>query len=216
MVTATARRRTPFTDFLPGQAFTGGVDWDWRMKKRYAIQGYWAGSTVRGYRGMRSSCCRRAPSTASSVPTPITSSWIRRGRRSTATPAGRVPEDRRIQSALQLERRLQDARTSTSTTSASCAAPTRIDEQLDAVAARHAVAATCAASASTSISGARGTSAATASISAATSTRTGCSPTTGRTGMGFNVNARTFDDRATRGVGPGAYGNPQPGATGAT
>jgi hypothetical protein len=26
--------------------------------------------------------------------------------------------------------------------------------------------------------------------------------------MGFNVNSRNFDDRATRGVGPGAYYNP--------
>jgi hypothetical protein len=48
MATATLRRLGEFTSFLPGQAFTGGVDWDLRMKKRYAVQGYWAGSSVRG------------------------------------------------------------------------------------------------------------------------------------------------------------------------
>jgi len=48
MTTATVRRLNSFTNFLPDQSFTGGVDWDWRLKKRYAIQGYWAGSSVHG------------------------------------------------------------------------------------------------------------------------------------------------------------------------
>ena len=48
MVTATSRRLSTFTEFLPEHAFTGGVDWDVRFKKRYAIQGYWVGSAVRG------------------------------------------------------------------------------------------------------------------------------------------------------------------------
>jgi hypothetical protein len=48
MATATTRRLSTFTDFLPDQAFTGGVDWDVRFRKRYAVQGYWAGSSVRG------------------------------------------------------------------------------------------------------------------------------------------------------------------------
>ena len=48
MVTATTRRNRTVTAFLPDQAFTGGADWDVRFKKRYAIQGYWAGSAVRG------------------------------------------------------------------------------------------------------------------------------------------------------------------------
>jgi hypothetical protein len=48
MATGTTRRLTTFTDFLPGEAFTGGLDWDLRLKKRYAIQGYWAGSSVHG------------------------------------------------------------------------------------------------------------------------------------------------------------------------
>ena len=48
MATATTRRLSTFTRFLPDQAFTGGVDWDLRVKKRYAIQGFWAGSSVQG------------------------------------------------------------------------------------------------------------------------------------------------------------------------
>jgi hypothetical protein len=48
MATATMRRLDAFTDFLPGGAFTGGLDWDLRIRKRYAVQGYWAGSSVRG------------------------------------------------------------------------------------------------------------------------------------------------------------------------
>jgi hypothetical protein len=48
MVTNSARRDTPQTDFLPARAFTGGLDWDWRLQKRYALRGYWSGSNVRG------------------------------------------------------------------------------------------------------------------------------------------------------------------------
>lgn len=48
MATSTARRLNSFTRFLPGQAYTGGLDWDVRMRKRYAVQGYWIGSSVRG------------------------------------------------------------------------------------------------------------------------------------------------------------------------
>ena len=48
IATGTTRRLNAFTDFLPDQAFTGGLDWDLRMKKRYAIQGYLVGSSVQG------------------------------------------------------------------------------------------------------------------------------------------------------------------------
>jgi hypothetical protein len=48
MATATGRQTSAFTDFLPSQAFTGGADWDLRFKKRYAVRGYWAGSSVQG------------------------------------------------------------------------------------------------------------------------------------------------------------------------
>jgi hypothetical protein len=48
MATATNRRLTDEVRFLPGQAYTGGADWDWRLGKKYSLAGYWAGSTVRG------------------------------------------------------------------------------------------------------------------------------------------------------------------------
>jgi hypothetical protein len=48
MVTSTNRNLDTPTRFLPGQAYTGGIDWDWRLEKRYAVQGYLVGSSVRG------------------------------------------------------------------------------------------------------------------------------------------------------------------------
>jgi hypothetical protein len=48
IATATTRRLDEATRFLPGQAYTGGVDWDWRLGRKYALQGYTAGSSVRG------------------------------------------------------------------------------------------------------------------------------------------------------------------------
>jgi hypothetical protein len=48
MGTSTNRNLDAATRFLPGQAYTGGVDWDWRLGPRYAVQGYWAGSRVQG------------------------------------------------------------------------------------------------------------------------------------------------------------------------
>ena len=48
MATATNRRLDEATRFLPGQAYTGGVDFDWRLNRKYAIQGFLAGSDVRG------------------------------------------------------------------------------------------------------------------------------------------------------------------------
>ena len=33
---------------LADTAVTGGVDWDWRVMKKYSVTGYWAGSTLRG------------------------------------------------------------------------------------------------------------------------------------------------------------------------
>ena len=48
MMTGANRHLTSATEFLPAQSYTGGVDWDWRLKKRYALRGYWAGSTIHG------------------------------------------------------------------------------------------------------------------------------------------------------------------------
>ena len=49
--TATNRNLDEFTRFLPAQAYTGGVDVDWRVKKTYAVQGFVASSSVRGDAG---------------------------------------------------------------------------------------------------------------------------------------------------------------------
>jgi hypothetical protein len=35
-------------EFLPDSAITGGVDYDWRIGKRWGVNGYWAGSSVNG------------------------------------------------------------------------------------------------------------------------------------------------------------------------
>ncbi|MDE3154506.1 MAG: carbohydrate binding family 9 domain-containing protein [Acidobacteriota bacterium] len=49
MVTSTNRRLRGLTGLLPDQAYTGGVDWDWRVGGgRYSVAGYWAGSLLRG------------------------------------------------------------------------------------------------------------------------------------------------------------------------
>ena len=48
IVANTARSLNTDTSFLPGSALAGGIDWDWRLNKRYALQGYWAGSTIHG------------------------------------------------------------------------------------------------------------------------------------------------------------------------
>ena len=48
IMTATNRNPDAFTRFLPGQAYTGGIDWDWRVKSGYAVQGFVASSHVRG------------------------------------------------------------------------------------------------------------------------------------------------------------------------
>jgi hypothetical protein len=49
MFTGTVRKITENLSYLPDSAVTGGVNWDWRLSRsRYAISGYWAGSSVRG------------------------------------------------------------------------------------------------------------------------------------------------------------------------
>lgn len=48
MLTSTARNNTSAVSFLTDNAFTGGVDWDWRPAPRYSVSGYWAGSHLRG------------------------------------------------------------------------------------------------------------------------------------------------------------------------
>ena len=48
VMTATNRHLDDPTRFLPGQAYTGGMDWDWRLNRKYSITGFGAASTVRG------------------------------------------------------------------------------------------------------------------------------------------------------------------------
>ena len=48
MTTSTNRRLDEATLFLPGNAFTGGLDYDWRLTPRYSVTGYAVGSSVRG------------------------------------------------------------------------------------------------------------------------------------------------------------------------
>jgi hypothetical protein len=48
MLTSTNRQLTDNLTFLPKTAVTGGVDFDWRFKSRYSLNGYWAGSDVSG------------------------------------------------------------------------------------------------------------------------------------------------------------------------
>jgi len=48
MLTTTTRDIVDAVNFLPGSAVTGGVDYDWRVGKRFNIIGTIAGSTVRG------------------------------------------------------------------------------------------------------------------------------------------------------------------------
>jgi len=46
--TTTNRDLKESVAFLPESAFTGGIDYDWRIGKRWGLNGYWAGSSVNG------------------------------------------------------------------------------------------------------------------------------------------------------------------------
>ena len=50
MLTTTNRQLVDTVSFLPESAVTGGVDYDWRIGKWFGMNGYWAGSSVRGSR----------------------------------------------------------------------------------------------------------------------------------------------------------------------
>jgi hypothetical protein len=50
MLTTTTRRLSDSVAFMPDKAVTGGVDYDWRIGRRFSLNGYWAGSTVHGSR----------------------------------------------------------------------------------------------------------------------------------------------------------------------
>jgi hypothetical protein len=48
MFTSTNRRMVDSVDFLPKNAFTGGIDYDWRLGRRFSVSGHLAGSSLRG------------------------------------------------------------------------------------------------------------------------------------------------------------------------
>jgi hypothetical protein len=48
ILTSTTRRLSDAVSFLPDKAVTGGMDYDWRIGRRFSLNGYLAGSTVRG------------------------------------------------------------------------------------------------------------------------------------------------------------------------
>lgn len=48
MATSTNRRSEGALDFLPQHAFTGGLDYDWRLSRRYSVTGFVAASHLRG------------------------------------------------------------------------------------------------------------------------------------------------------------------------
>jgi hypothetical protein len=48
ILTTTNRNLVDSVGFLPDSATTGGIDYDWRLGRRWGLNGYWAGSIVRG------------------------------------------------------------------------------------------------------------------------------------------------------------------------
>ena len=48
LITSTNRNLDASTRFLPGQAYTGGLDVDWRLGPKYAVKAFLAGSSVHG------------------------------------------------------------------------------------------------------------------------------------------------------------------------
>lgn len=48
MLTATTRQRAADTAFLVDNAVAGGVDYDWRLGRKYSINGYWASTRLGG------------------------------------------------------------------------------------------------------------------------------------------------------------------------
>jgi hypothetical protein len=48
ILTTTNRSLVDAVSFLPDSAITGGVDYNWRIGKRWGLNGYWAGSDVNG------------------------------------------------------------------------------------------------------------------------------------------------------------------------
>ena len=117
---------TTTTRFLPGQAYTGGVGLGLAAGQAVRDPGLLGGQhRARRRRGDRRAAGEQRPQLPASGRR-RTSRRIRRGPRSNGYGgADRAQQDRRPARAVQHQRRLQEPRASTSTTSASCGAPTR-------------------------------------------------------------------------------------------
>jgi hypothetical protein len=48
ILTTTSRQMVDSVSFLPESAVTGGIDYDWRVGRRWGLNGYWSGSRVAG------------------------------------------------------------------------------------------------------------------------------------------------------------------------
>lgn len=48
ILTTTNRDLVDSVNFLPGSAVTGGIDYDWRLGRRFGLSGNWVGSTIHG------------------------------------------------------------------------------------------------------------------------------------------------------------------------
>ena len=123
MMTSTNRSTDGGLTFLPDRAVTGGVDWDLRFRKRYSLTGYWVGSSIHGIAEAierlqeNSRHYFQRPDPASRDLDPTRTSLTGDGAQIAISKIG----GERVRFNSQPV--VQDARASTSTTSASCAAP---------------------------------------------------------------------------------------------
>ena len=209
IATATTRRLTSFTDFLPERAFTGGLDWDLADEEAlcgHRLPGAAAPSSGEG-RGDPAPPGEHRPQ----LPAPRRGSrrrgsdphLARRRRR-----AAGVPEDRRIEDPLQFQHRLQDARARHQRRRLHAARRSADDEQLGPGAERHAVEIPAQLPLEPQSVGHLELRRRSAGSGRQRQRPLGVRRTAGAPGPASTQNARPFDDRATRGEGPGAYANP--------
>ncbi len=142
MMTATNRNvgdeRSPMR-VLANSAYAGGVDWDLRLlRKRYALAGYFAGSTHQRHRsGHRPAAGEQRPQLSASR---RDARRIRSDEDLAQRPVGisRVPQDLRRARPLRVEHRLQVTRLRQQRPRIHQARRPDLAEQLDAVAPRQA------------------------------------------------------------------------------
>ena len=179
MLTSTTRRNTADTLMLAEQAFTGGVDYDWRIGQRYSVSGFWAGSRISG----DPEAMTRVQENAVHYYQRPDADYVELDPNATSLGghAGsvNVGEDRRREGALLSGSTATRPPASRSTTSASSAAPTSAPSTTGCSGAIRCRASTSASTWSTSTSGPAGISVATTCSAAATSTCTGGGRTTG-------------------------------------